>query len=143
MVRTNSYTNEQHKFYNSTLQAIIRGGGDCATKVVSVCACSIDMGSPVKTQVENGLSNLFDFHGQTIGVSDQAIFILKDSVLCDEEGKKTNVSDPLTVSQRRSGRFLVFNEDGPPRPGWPKLKVWLHDLQGMCSTPARYRWDRR
>ena len=62
----------------------------------------------VKTQVENGLSKNFDFRGQTIDVYDQAIFILKYSGLHDEEGKKTNVSEPPTAAQRRSGRFLSF-----------------------------------
>ena len=44
----------------------------------------VDMGPPVKIQVENGLSKLFDFRGQTVDVSDQAVLILKDLGLCDE-----------------------------------------------------------
>ena len=64
------------------------------------------MGAPVKTQVENGLSKIFNFRVQTIDVSDQAVFILKDSFLHDEEGKKTNLSDPLTTAQRGSGHFF-------------------------------------
>ena len=59
------------------------------------------MGPPVKTQVGNGLSKLFDFRGHTIDVSDQDIFIFKDLGLHDEEGKKTDVSDPITAAQRR------------------------------------------
>ena len=78
MIVTNASTNKNNKFYNSTVQAISIGGRDCATKVGSVCACFVDMGSPVKTQVENGLSKIFDFRGQTIDVSNQAVFILKD-----------------------------------------------------------------
>ena len=66
------------------------------------------MGSPVKIQVENGLSNIFDFWGQTIDVYYQIVFILKYSGLHDEEVKKTNIRDPLTVAQRRSGHFLSF-----------------------------------
>ena len=66
------------------------------------------MVTPVKTQVENGLSKIFNFRGQNINVSDRAVFILKDLGLHDEEGKKTNVSDPLTAAQRGSGRFLSF-----------------------------------
>ena len=66
------------------------------------------MGSPVKSQLENGLREIFDFWGQTIDMSDQASFILKDSGLHDEEGKKTNVSNLLTEYQRRSGSFLSF-----------------------------------
>ena len=84
MVGTNASTNEKNKFYNSTVQAISRVGGDCDTKVGSLCARFVDMGSPVKTQVENGLSELFDFQGQTIDVPYQAVFILKDSGLHDE-----------------------------------------------------------
>ena len=49
MVGTNASTNENHKFYNSTVQAISIGGGDCSTKVGSLCACYFDMGTPVKT----------------------------------------------------------------------------------------------
>ena len=73
MVGTNNSTNENHKFYNSTVKAISRGGGDCSTKVGILCTCSGDMGSLVKTQVENGLSELFDLQGQTIDVSYQAV----------------------------------------------------------------------
>ena len=42
------------------------------------------MVAPVKTQAENGLIKLFDFQGQTIYVSDQDVFILKDLSLYDE-----------------------------------------------------------
>ena len=42
-------------------------------------------------------------------MSDQAVFILKDLGLHDEEGNKTNVSDTLTAAQRISGHFLSFN----------------------------------
>ena len=53
------------------------------------------MGDPVKTQVENGLSKLSDLRCQTIDVSDQTVLTLKYSGRNDEEGKKTNISDPL------------------------------------------------
>ena len=65
------------------------------------------MGFPVKTKVENGLRKLFDLWGQTIDVYDQAVFILKDSGIHDEEGKKTNVSNTITASKRRSGSFFL------------------------------------
>ena len=81
MVITNAYINEKHKFYNSTVQAISRGGGYCATKFGVMCAHFLDMGSPVKTQVENGLSKLFDFQGRTIDTSKQAVFTLNNSGL--------------------------------------------------------------
>ena len=58
--------------------------------------------------MENRISKIFDFWVQTIDVSNQIIFILNDSGLHDEEGKKTNVSGPLTAAQRRSGSFLFF-----------------------------------
>ena len=90
------------------MQEISRGVGDCATKVGSLCARFVDMGAPVKTQVENGLSKILDFRGQTIAVSDQSVFNLKDSGIHNEEGKKTNISDQLTAYRRRSGRFLSF-----------------------------------
>ena len=79
MMKTNASTNENQKFYNLTMQVISRIGGDCGTKVGSMCAHFVDMGSPVKTQVENGLSNIFYFRGHTIDVYYQAVFSLKDS----------------------------------------------------------------
>ena len=63
------------------------------------------MGAPVKTQVENGLCKIFDLRGQTIDVSDQAVFILKELGIRDEEGKETNVINPLKEGHRRSGSF--------------------------------------
>ena len=66
------------------------------------------MGAPVKTQVKNGLRKLFNFRVHTIDVSDQAVFILKDSGLHNEEGDKTKVSNPLRTAQRRWGSFLSF-----------------------------------
>ena len=55
------------------------------------------MGAAAKTQLENGLSDLFNFWGQTIDFSDQYFFTLKDSGLHDEEWNKINISNPLTV----------------------------------------------
>ena len=81
MIGTNASTNEKHKFYNSTVQAISRVGEDCATKVGALCAHFVDMGALVTTQVENLLSKLFDFRGHNIDVSDQAVFIFKDQGL--------------------------------------------------------------
>ena len=117
MVGTNASTKKKHKFYNSTVQAISIGGGDCATKVGAMCACFVDMGALVKTEVENGLSKLFGLRVQTIDTSDQAFFTLKDSGLHYEEGKKTNTSDLLESAKWRSGRFFIFHDGGPPRPG--------------------------
>ena len=64
------------------------------------------MGAPVKTQVEDGLIQLSNFRDQIIDVSDQAVFILKDLGPHDEEVKKTNVRNILTVGQGQSGYFL-------------------------------------
>ena len=71
-------------------------------------ACFVDIGALVKTQLENGLSKLFDFRGQTIYVSDQAVFVINNSSLRDEEGKKINVNELLTAAQRQSGHFLFL-----------------------------------
>ena len=65
------------------------------------------MGPPVKTQVGNGLSKLFNFWVHTIDVSDQSVFTLTYLALHDEEGNKINVSGPITESQRKSDRFLL------------------------------------
>ena len=73
MVGTNASTNEKHKLYNSTVQAISRRGGGCSIKVRTICARFVYMDAPVKIQVENGISKLFYFRGQTIYLSDQAV----------------------------------------------------------------------
>ena len=49
-----------------------------------MCANFVDMGSPVKTQVEDDLRKLFNFWGQTIDVYDQVVFTSKDLGLHDE-----------------------------------------------------------
>ena len=121
MVGTNVSKNKKNKFYNSTVKAISIGGGDCDTKVGALCASFVDTRSPVKTQGEKGLSKLFDFQGQTIDVSNQAVFILKYLGIHDEEGKKTNVSNPLTEARRMSGRFLSF-----------MMTVHLHQSDPNC-----------
>ena len=108
MVGTNASTNERHKLYNSTVQAISRGVGDCVKKVGALCDRFVDMRALIKNQVDNGLRKLFDFWGHTIDMSDQSVFILKYSVHNDDERNKTNVSNPLTSSQRSSGRVLSF-----------------------------------
>ena len=54
MFEKNASTNEKHKFYNSMVQAISRVGGDCFTKVGSICNCFVEMRSLVKTQVKMG-----------------------------------------------------------------------------------------
>ena len=76
----------------------------------------------------NWISKLFDFQDQTIDMSEQAVFTWKDLGPHDEEGNKTNVSDPLTVGQRWSGRFVVVHDDGAPRPGWSKLQAKSYKL---------------
>ena len=38
MVGIDASTNKKHKFFNSTVQDIYRGGGDCATKVLALRA---------------------------------------------------------------------------------------------------------
>ena len=55
-----------------------------------MCDHFVDMKAPVKTYVENVLSKLFSFWGQTIDTSDQGVFKLKDPSIHDEEGKKMN-----------------------------------------------------
>ena len=84
MVGTNASKNENHTFYNSTVQAISRGGGDCSIKVGAMCDCFVDMGAPVRPQVGNGLTKLFNFRGRKIVVPDQAVFTLIDSSLHDK-----------------------------------------------------------
>ena len=108
MVGTNASTNRKHKFYNSKVQAISIGGVDCAKKFRSIRARFVDMGSQVKTQVDNGLSKLFGFWGHTIDVYDQAFFILKDSGIHDEEGKK-KFNRPFHNSPEEVRAFFFFH----------------------------------
>ena len=77
MVGTNASINKKHNLYKSTVQAISIGGLDCTTKVGALCAHSVYMGAPFKTQVEHGLNKIFNFWVQTIDVSNQAVFTLK------------------------------------------------------------------
>ena len=49
MVGTNTSINAKHKFYNSTVQAISKGGVDFDAKFGDLCARYVDMGAPVKT----------------------------------------------------------------------------------------------
>ena len=76
----------------------------------------------MNTQVENGMSKLFGLRGQTIYVSDQAIFILKYSGLHDKEGNKINIRKPLIENQRLLGQFLSFMMMVHPDQGDPKWK---------------------
>ena len=99
-------------------------------------------GYPVKKQVENGLSKLLDLQGHTIYVSDQAIFILRDSGIHDEEGKKTNVSDPLIEAQRRSDSFLSFTMTVHPEKADLNWNYSRMTCRGLNSTPIGCRWDR-
>ena len=50
MIGTNASTNENHEFYKSTVQAILRGVGYCA-KRLELYAPVFLHGSPRKTQV--------------------------------------------------------------------------------------------
>ena len=104
------------------MQDISRVIGDCTTNFGDLCAWFVDMGAPVKTQVENGLSKLFDLWVNTIDTSDQDVFTLNHSGLHDKEGGKINTSDPLTSAQRRSGRFLYFMITVQPEQAGPNCK---------------------
>ena len=99
----------RHKqiFYNSKVQAISRGGGDCHKHYGCLCALFY-IGEPIKTQLKIGMIKLFNLRGHIIDVYDQAVFTLNDQGLHDEQGKKINISGLLTAFQRLSGRFLSF-----------------------------------
>ena len=72
--------------------------------------------------VEIGLDNLFDFLGHNIDVSYQDVFVLKYTGLPDKKWNKTNMIDPLIISQRRSGCFLFFMITVHPYQFYPKFK---------------------
>ena len=65
-------------------------------------------GIPSKTKVVNGLSDLFDLQGQTIDMSDQSVFTLKDSGNHDKRGGEINIINQLTSTQRQLGHFVSF-----------------------------------
>ena len=88
----------------------------------------------------NGLSKLFDLRGQIIDVSDQAIFFLKDSGLHDEEGNKTNVSDPLTAAQRRDGHFLSFMMTVYPDQADPNCNYSRVTCRACIKLPLGVYW---
>ena len=100
MVGTNAPINVK-KLYNVTVQEISRGGGYFDTKVGVLCARLFDMWALVKTQVENGLENIFILRGHNIDMSDQDVFILTYMDLHAKEGNKTNTREPLTAPQMR------------------------------------------
>ena len=63
MVGINDSTKKKHMFYNSKVQAISIGVGDCATEVGALCANFFDMGASGETQVGNIPIKLFNFWG--------------------------------------------------------------------------------
>ena len=107
MVGTNTSTNENHNLQLNRAVHFYRSRRLRHKGCIPVWPFFY-MVAPMKSQVENGLCKIFEFWGQTIDVSDQAMFTLKYSVFHDEEGKKIDVSNPIIVAQRRSSRFLSF-----------------------------------
>ena len=68
------------------------------------------------------MGQVFDFQGQTIDVSYQEIFTLKYLGLHDEEGKKINISDLITVTQRQLCHFLSLMMTVHPEQDDPTCK---------------------
>ena len=117
-IGTDASVNDKHKFFNATLQAIARGGGDYSTKVGALCARFPDIGGPTKTQVENGLHKLFNFREQKIDMSDPNVFLLSDAKLHGERGRLLIIDLPdISAAARQAGRFCNLLSTGPPRPG--------------------------
>ena len=71
-----------------------------------LCARFVDIGSPVKTKIETGLTKCFGFRKQKFIVPDQAIFLIIDAFIHYEEVIKTAIWDPLTSSKRQTCHFL-------------------------------------
>ena len=67
---------------------------------------------------------IFDFRSQNIVVSDKDVFILTDTGIQDEEGKKTNMIKSLTASQKQLGTPPppIYYECSP-RTGWHEIQV--------------------
>ena len=57
------------------------------------------------------------------------------SILNDDEGNKTNVSDPLTVGQRRSGHFLSFIMTVHPDQDDPNCKYNRMTFRAFIKLP--------
>ena len=64
----------------------------------------------VKNKMENGLSKLFNFWGQTIHVTDQTVFTLEYFGLNDWEGEEKN-KRPAHIKPEAIRYFLVVNDD--------------------------------
>ena len=58
MVGTRYSTNKKHMFYNSMVQVILIGVGDCITNIGCLCDRFVDMGALVITRVGNVLLHL-------------------------------------------------------------------------------------
>ena len=102
--------------------AVISSGGvDCATKVGALCAQFVEILAPVKPQVENCLSNIFNLWVQTIGVSDQDVFTLKDSGLHDEKGKN-HYKRPAHSSPEATRSVWLYTMTAHPDQADPKFK---------------------
>ena len=130
----------KNNFYNSTVQAISRGGGDCATKVGALCALFVDMGSPVKTQVEKWTEKDLWFTGTDHQYVWPRHFHLKGFRSSWWRRKENKHKRPYHRNPEAIRSFFVFHDGGPPRLGWPKLQAQSHGLQGLCSNPAICRW---
>ena len=122
MVGTNASTNENHKFYNSTVQAISIGGGDCATNFGDLCACFFIWEPRLKSRCKMVSLRSFVSEGRPLMCLNEPFFTLKDLVIHYEEGNKTNVRKLLTAGQRQSGRFLLFMMTVHPYQSNPNCK---------------------
>ena len=128
MVGTYVSTNDKYKFYNSIVYVISRGRGDFATKVWSLCARFVDMGSPNKTQVENGFSKLFDFLGTDHWCVGPSPIYPKGFGSSWWRRKLSQCKQPAYIISEGIKSFFFIHDYGPPILGWSKLQAHSHDL---------------
>ena len=81
------------------------------------------------------MSKIFYFQGQTICVSDQAVFILKYLGLHDEEVKKINIRNIITENQMQSGCFMLFKVMVHPDQDYTKFKHSCMTFRACVQPP--------
>ena len=93
------------------------------------------------------MDKLLNFQIQKIDVFDQAVFILTDMDLHDEEINKINIRDPLTEIQRQSVHFLSLMMMVHPDQAdtnsknsrmtcrsWVKLPLYLDEIDASINN---------
>ena len=132
MVGTNASTNEKHKFYNSTVQAISSEGRYCATNVGALWAHFFLHVIPSENLGGKWTEKALWFPGTDHWCVWPSRFRLKLFRSSWWRRKENKYKWPSHSSPEAIRYFFVFNDDRPTIPGWSKLQAQSHDLQCLC-----------